>query len=224
MAVPLRIWVTRTQPGANATAARLTAMGHAPIAQPVLEARAIAGAVIDLANIDALAFTSGHAITAFAALSGERDLPVFTVGEVSALFARQSGFSKVGSADGDVRALAELIALAAPGRILNATALEAAADLAALLAAQNVQAVTVPVYETVAVSAAAPPADINAVLIHSPKAARLIAASLARHPHAAQIEAYAISAAAAAPLRAAGLRAIKIAARPDEAALLALLP
>ena len=62
MAAPLRIWVTRTQPGANATAARLTAMGHAPLVQPVLKARPIANAVLDLSSIDALAFTSGHAI------------------------------------------------------------------------------------------------------------------------------------------------------------------
>ena len=84
----LRIWVTRTQPGANATAARLTAMGHMPIVQPVLKAQPIPNAALDLAGVDALAFTSGHAITAFAALSPERDLPVFTVGEASALLAR----------------------------------------------------------------------------------------------------------------------------------------
>jgi uroporphyrinogen-III synthase len=219
----LRIWVTRTQPGANATAARLTAMGHAPVVQPVLKARPIPGAVLDLAGIDALAFTSGHAITAFAALSTERDLPVFTVGEASALLARLEGFSKVASADGDVRALAELIADLQPGRVLNATAVEAAADLPALLAKRGVAATAVPIYDSVPTETVPPLGDIDAVLIHSLKAARLIAGVLGHRHEAALMDVYAISAAVAEPLRAVKPRALKIAKTPDELALMALL-
>ena len=223
MAAPLRIWVTRTQPGANATAARLTAMGHAPVVQPVLKARPIANALLDLSGVDALAFTSGHAITAFAALSSERDLPVFTVGEASALLARLEGFSKVASADGDVRALAELIADLRPGRVLNATALEAAADLPALLAKRGVPAAATPVYDTLPTEAAPSLAEIDAVLVHSLKAARLIAGVLGHRNEAARIDVYAISAAVAEPLRAVKPRALKIAKTPDEVALMALL-
>ena len=57
-----RIWVTRTAPEAEATAARLEALGHTAVVAPVLEARAIVDARVDLAGVDALAFSSGHAI------------------------------------------------------------------------------------------------------------------------------------------------------------------
>ena len=40
-AVPRLIWVTRTQPGAEATAGRLRAMGFDPLVAPLLEVRAL---------------------------------------------------------------------------------------------------------------------------------------------------------------------------------------
>ena len=36
---PLRLWVTRARPGAEATAERLTAMGHHPLVSPLLAVR-----------------------------------------------------------------------------------------------------------------------------------------------------------------------------------------
>src|SRR5581483_9588304 len=74
-----RVWITRAQPGAAATALRVTAQGWEPVTAPVLETRPIAGASLDLAGIDAIAFTSAAGVRAFAALSPERALPVFAV-------------------------------------------------------------------------------------------------------------------------------------------------
>ena len=221
---PNRIWVTRTEPQALATAARLAAMGFGVVVTaPVLEVERIAEARIDLAGIDALVFTSGHAVTAFAALSAVRDLPVFTVGEATADLARQAGFAAVTSADGDVGALAALIARAAPRptRVLHPAAREPAADLAALLGGLGVLANTIAVYETVETGAFV--SGVDAILVHSPRAGRAVAARYAGRPEAARISAYAISEAAAAPLRGAGFRAVSVAPRPTEAALLALL-
>ncbi|MDR3510526.1 MAG: uroporphyrinogen-III synthase [Caulobacteraceae bacterium] len=220
-----RIWVTRTRPGAEATAARLAALGHEPVVQPLLEVRAIADAVIDLAGVDALAFTSGQAIRAFASLSSERRLAVFTVGEGTAALARAAGFADVSSADGDVRALAALIVgrQPRPSRVLAPGAREVAADLPALLAERGLAATALAVYETLEAASPAPPERIGAVLIHSPKAARALAARLAGWPQASKIDAFAISEAAAAPLRRAGLRSVTAAPRPSEDSLLALL-
>ena len=79
----MRVWVTRTRPGADATAARLRERGHEPVVAPVLEVRALPSSV-HLADIGALAFTSANAVDAFAALSVEgRTLPVFAVGDAS---------------------------------------------------------------------------------------------------------------------------------------------
>jgi uroporphyrinogen-III synthase len=221
---PRRVWITRTRPGAEATAERLAAMGFEPVVEPLLAVRPIRDASLDLAGVDALAFTSGQAVRAFAALRPERDLAVFAVGEATARLAREAGFASVTSADGDVRALAERIAAARPrpAKVLAPGARETAADLPALLAERGVQAKAVAVYETIETSIAAPPPTVDAVLVHSPRAAKALAALLSRAA-AAGLDAFAISDAAAAPLRALPFNALRIAAHPDEASLLALL-
>jgi uroporphyrinogen-III synthase len=218
-----RVWITRTQPQAADTAQRVAALGLEPVLAPVLEARPIPGVTPDLAGVRALAFTSGHAVAAFAALSVVRDLSVFAVGDATAARARAAGFGEVRSADGNTAALADLIIAARPGRVLIPMAREPAADLAGLLAARGIEAAPVAVYETVPAGAAPPLADIDLVLIHSPRAAGLVAAHLVGRPEASGIIACAISPVAAAPLERVGLAAVRIAARPTEAALLAAL-
>jgi uroporphyrinogen-III synthase len=223
-ASPLRVWVTRSQPGAEATAARLGDSGFAAVVRPVLETQALAIEPPDLTDVDALAFTSGAAVTAFAALTPRRDLPVFAVGDATAERAQAAGFVDVQSAAGDAQALAAAIA-AAPRRprlILHPAALEPAADLVALLDALGVSARGLAVYRTIPTGLTQAPANIDALLIHSPKAARLVAGLVGRAT-AATLFAYAISPAAAAPLREAGFARLITAARPDEASLLKLL-
>jgi uroporphyrinogen-III synthase len=221
---PRRIWVTRTMPEAEATAARLAAMGMTAVVAPVLEARAIADARINLSGVDALAFSSGHAIAAFAALSPERSLPVFTVGAATAQRARDVGFADVRSADGGATALAELIAATdpRPHLVLHPSAREPSADLVALLAAHGVAARAIAVYETVPTALTAPPGAIDAILIHSTRGASQVAALTAGRP-LADIAVFAISEAAAAPLRGRGFARVMAAPFPNEAALLDLL-
>jgi uroporphyrinogen-III synthase len=219
-----RIWVTRTAPEGAATAARLEAMGHVAVVAPVLEARAIGGVRLALEGVDALAFTSGHALAAFAALSPRRDFAVFTVGAATASRARAAGFGDVRSADGGAVALAALIAAAepTPQLVLHPGAREPAADLVALLAAQGVAARATAVYETVATDLTTPPDDIDAVMIHSARGARRVAALIAA-ANLRDVEVFAISEAAARPLRSARLGRLMVAPFPNEAALLDLL-
>jgi uroporphyrinogen-III synthase len=199
-------------------------MGFEPVVAPVLAVRPVAGAVINLAGVDALAFTSAAGVAAFASLSEVRGLPVFTVGDATAEAARASGFGDVRSAGADAAALADLIAAATPRSrlVLNPTAAAPAADLQALLTARGVQARSTPVYETRETDLAAAPADLDGVLVHSAKAAAAAARFLARADVSA-ITAYAISPAVAAPLAALGFRHLAAAPAPTEAALLALL-
>jgi uroporphyrinogen-III synthase len=223
--LPRRVWVTRTRPAADATAERLAALGLLPIVAPVLAARPIVDAAVDLVGVDAIAFTSGHAVTAFAALSAEREPVVFAVGAATAQAARRLGFGRVVVGTGGAGALAPLIAAAEPrpARVLIPTAAEPSADLAGLLASLGVGAVTAAVYETIPTGAFAPLSEIDAILIHSARAAALVADHLAGQDEAARLAAYAISETAAAPLRAAGLRSVQASAAPTESALLALL-
>jgi uroporphyrinogen-III synthase len=224
----LRIWVTRTE--GEATAARLRELGHAPLLAPVLEARALPGE-IDLQGVHALANNNRNGVRMFAGRCGRRDLPAFVVGEGTAAAAREAGFAEIRSADGNVEALVLLIRQARPGVVLHPSALEPAQDLARMLALRGVQACSCAVYETAALplhaammaALEADPAEIDAVLVHSPRGARQVAQLLAAQGGARDLEAFCISAAAAAPLRELNLRETHVAEFPNEASLLKLL-
>ena len=216
-----RVWITRTQPQADATATRLRAMGLESVVAPVLVSRPVAEVDIDLSGIEALAFTSAAAVRAFADRSPERTLPVFAVGAATAETARGAGFGSILTGGGDVHALAATIAEAGPGPVLNPTAREPAADLAALLAARGISATSIAVYETVPTEAATP-TDIDAIMVHSPRAARIVA-GLISPERAPALSAFAISEAAAATLRTLAFANIATAPFPDEASLLRLL-
>ena len=216
-----RVWITRTQPQADATAARLRAMGFEPVVAPVLVSRAITDVDVDLSGVDALAFTSAAGVRAFADLSPERTLPVFAVGAATAEAARGAGFSTIRTGGGDVHALVTTMAEAGSGAVLNPTAREPAADLPALLAARGIPATSIAVYETVPTEASAP-TDIDAILIHSARAARMVA-GLISPERARALKVFAISEAAAAPLRALAFASLATSPFPDEASLLSLL-
>ena len=224
-----RVWVTRAQPQAEATAERLRIMGFEPVVAPVLAIRPVADAALDLAGVNALAFTSAAGVSAFVSLlaasdrDSARELAVFAVGAATAAAARAAGFADVTSAEGDVHALEALIAAAPrrPGLVLNPTAAEPAADLAGLLADRGLAARSVVVYETAEV-AFDPPENLWGVLIHSPRAARAVARLLLT-TDVSELSAFAISPAAAAPLAEREFRRIVAATFPNEATLLNLL-
>lgn len=188
-------------------------LGFETVTAPLLAIRPIPQAAPDLTGVAALAFTSRNGVDAFAALSDIRSLPVFTVGDATAEAARASGFPAVRSAAGALEDLARLLAAEAPGRVLAPGAQEPSGDLPALLAGR-VEVRALPVYRADETGAAAP-AAFDAVLVHSPRAGRALATL---GPFAGRTM-VAISPAAAAPL--AGLTGleVRIAARPDEAAL-----
>jgi uroporphyrinogen-III synthase len=214
------VWITRARPAAEATAARVKAMGFEALVDPLLAVEAL-DADIDLTGAEALAFTSANGVEAFARLSSARDLPVFAVGRATARVARAAGFVSVASADGDVDALARLIAGAASGPVLWAGAEAPAGDLLALLRAQGVTARGVAVYRTVAREASPETlARLDSpltVLLHSPRAARVLAKVLSLRP-TPSLRALCLSEAVAEPLR--DLATVEVASAPDESALL----
>ena len=222
------VWVTRAEPGAQATAGRLRAMGFDPVVAPLLAVRPVPGGPIDLNGVGALAFTSANGVAAFAARAAARALPAFAVGAATAAAAREAGFTQVTSAKGDVAALAPVIAARAPfaGEVLHPGAVALAGDLVGALATLGVPARALAVYETVARAPDAATAPLiprlAAVLLHSPRAARVLAAHLTDHP-APNLFALCLSEAVAAPLRGSALAGVRAAPAPSEAALLALL-
>ncbi|MBV8593867.1 MAG: uroporphyrinogen-III synthase, partial [Caulobacteraceae bacterium] len=87
-----RVWIARSAPGALQMGAEVRALGFEAVVAPLLEARSVGSGPIDLSGVAALAFTSGHAVRAFAARSPERGLPVFAVGAATAREAKRAGF------------------------------------------------------------------------------------------------------------------------------------
>lgn len=217
----MKLWVTRTEPDAEATARRLRDLGHEPVVAPLLEVRPLAGVKADFRGVSALAFTSRNGVSAFAALSKRRNLPVYTVGEATAEAARHAGFGAVSSADGDINDLVALIAVHPPtGKLLCPGPVEPAGDLIGQLAGHGVACTLLPVYETVPTDQKVPDA-LDGVIIHSPKAGRVLA-ELLTPAMARELRLYAISAAAASPLSHLPFTSIEIAPEPDETALLGL--
>jgi len=226
---PRTLWITRAQPTADATAARVRALGIEPIVEPLLEVRAITDANLDLTGVSALAFTSANAVAAFAARSPERALRVFAVGDATAAAARAQRFTSVLSAQGDVAALASALAARRrelAGVILYPAAAEPSQDLAGALASVGLQVRQTAVYETVAVT---PPGtfaerlpQIEGVLLHSTKAAQGLARFLKGNP-APELVAYCLSRQIARALGRAALAQTLAAPQPNETALLALV-
>ena len=222
MTPPHTLWITRAQPGADATAERLRRIGLTPVIAPLLVVHRIADATVDLTEAAAIVFTSANGVDAFADLSPERQLRVFAVGDATAAAARRQRFKSVLSTQGDVPALASaLIARRRElrGVIVYPAAAEPSQDLAAALSPAGLTVRQTPVYETVA---APPPAsllarlpEIDGVLVHSAKAASALAEVLIDHP-APHLTAYCLSRQIAAPLHDADLTDVHAAFAPSE--------
>ncbi|WP_293907698.1 uroporphyrinogen-III synthase [Phenylobacterium sp.] len=224
-----RIWITRAQPGADATAERVRALGHEAVVAPLLAVQVLPDVPVDLRGVAALAFTSANGVRAFADATGDRGLKVFAVGSATALAARAVGFKTVLSADGDVDALAEGIAVRRGemrGVVLHPGAAEPAGDLAGALEKHGVEARHLILYETAPVDIEAEAAEAlarsDAVLLHSPRAAQVLALLLKQHP-GPQLRALGLSKAVMKPLSRTRLAARAFPPFPLEGALLNLI-
>jgi uroporphyrinogen-III synthase len=233
----VRILLTRPEPEALRTAAALRASGHEVVVAPLLRIETIADAELGTGPWAAMLITSGNAVRAIAA-HGRReellDMPVLTVGDRSAQAMRDAGFTAISSASGNVGDLAELVASRVKPRslLLYLAGEERSGDLAGILRGRNFTVDTVLIYRAVA-SDSLPPhaidalnAGIDGVLHFSRRSAEAYVQAAQR---AGAIETalkpvhFCLSARIAEPLAGAGAAAVRIASRPEEAALIDLV-
>jgi len=221
----VRILVTRPAPGAQATAMRLAALGHAAVLAPCLAITPLPARLPK--QIGALIITSGQAVPALPA--DLADVPVFCVGDATAARLRDAGFHKIESAAGDAQDLAALIiARRLPGTHVMAVGARHGLWLARQLRAAGISLIRRSVYAARPVRAlpgdvlgALEAGEVDAVLFYSADSAR---AFIGLYPAGtAGLRAFALSEAVARPLRDLPWREIRVALAPNEAAMMALI-
>lgn len=217
----MRVLVTRPREDAGRIAEILRARGHKPVIAPLLETRFRDGPEIALDGVQAVLATSANGVRALVRRTPRRDVPVFAVGPQTAEEARDAGFADVRNADGDAKALAEAArrwARPGGGALLHVKGAEGDGSLAASL--DGFDARRLVLYDVTETGAAIDLDSIDAVLLFSPRSARIFAA---RAPESADVIAICISAATARALGARAFKAVRIAAKPNQDALLACL-
>ncbi len=107
------VLITRPEEEYADTALMVTALGYDPVACPMLTIEPV---MVDFSDVEndpshfaALVFTSASALPPFCVQCAVRDLPVYTVGDVTAERARRAGFTNVTSAGADIAALERLL-------------------------------------------------------------------------------------------------------------------
>jgi uroporphyrinogen-III synthase len=232
----MRIAVTRPLEDSERTAAVLRARGHEVLMAPLMQVETVKAALAT--NWGAVIVTSANAAAALAshpARDGLIKLPLYAVGKRSADAARAIGFTDIVTAGGDLRDLLRIVSARRPDAkapVLYVAGEDRSGDLIGDLAVRGIAAELAVVYRAVAAPfsaalvAALKAGEIDAVLHFSTRSAEIYLAGASEAGIAIQaldVRHLCLSAQIAEPLKAAGAANVAVAARPDEAALIALV-
>jgi uroporphyrinogen-III synthase len=230
----VRLLVTRPEPDGARTAALLRARGHEVVIAPLLRIESVDFELPDKAW-SAVVMTSANAARAVADHPRRETitaLEVFTVGRHTAEAARAAGFRTVHSADGDKDDLADLLR-ACLGEHSAPLLYLAGEERDGDLAVGGAPIATVIAYRAVkaerfapAVAAALGQGALDGVLHFSARTAQAYLDCAARERMLERALApmhFCLSQQVAQPLSAAGAGAIRIAPKPDEAAMVELV-
>jgi uroporphyrinogen-III synthase len=234
----MRLIVTRPEPDATRTAKALIRLGHEAILSPMLDIEFEANARLPKSPFQALLVTSTNAVRALSAHADRARLagiPLFAVGDHSALEAKRAGFS-ARSSGGDVAELAALVqSILAPagGPLLYAAGEEQAVDLAGQLKTLGFEVETSIVYRArprprladVAIEALRGGAA-DGILLYSRRSAAAFAQAVRMaglSPLDRTVACFCLSAATAEPLPPVTSGQVLIADRPDQIRLFQLI-
>ncbi|MGX7875715.1 uroporphyrinogen-III synthase [Mesorhizobium sp. ORM6] len=233
----LRVLVTRPEPGASRTARRLQDMGLQPVVLPLTETVALpADAGLIPSDAVAIAITSANAVRLAprAAVEALAALPCYAVGTRTAEAARKMGFSSVVEGSGDAEALADSLAAAFPDKAIVYLCGRVRFPLfEQRLERAGIKVRAVETYDTLSarysdetILARLSGQPVDMALFYSAKAAAAMQVLINRPALKELFEKtriFALSARIAAAFDEGAGKAIRIAAQPDEEALLALL-
>jgi uroporphyrinogen-III synthase len=228
------VLITRPQPGASETAARVASLGFLPIIAPVIRIEPTPAHLPAAAALAGVVVTSGNAVALLpAAYHGTR---LFAVGDATAERARAAGFTQVLSAAGDAATLAGFVTRhqnPRDGTLLLVTGNGQGKLLAAALRQAGFRVGRRVVYAALPIRAL-PPAAAAALRARRVRAALFFSAETARQfvrlvqregltETLAGVEAISIGRPAAVALEMLPWRDIHVAARPTQDEMLALL-
>ncbi len=227
--------VTRPEPDASETAARLNALGIEGVPCPLLEFQPLEGSLPGAEGFAAMALTSAQALRALEAkgqLERYLGLKVYAVGARTAAAARAAGFADVTSADGGFAELASLLRqVPLAGPVFYPAARDLAGDLARALAPAGRMVITAQVYRMVPATAlpAAVEAELGdktlaAALFYSRRTAEVFVRLVSgmERPARRALGVLCLSEAVAAPLVDAHFVRIGLAEHPSEDAMMGL--
>jgi uroporphyrinogen-III synthase len=225
----VRLLVTRPEPDASETAARLNALDIETLVAPLLIAKTLTTNLPAADGFAALAVTSGNALRALhdrGDLPRLLKLPVYAVGHKTAAVARDFGFAQVSSAAGDFHALVALLAsVGLEGPVLYPAARHQAGDLAKALAPHGLMVITAPVYEMNPVPRlddTAELAHLDGALFYSRRTAETFVSLAPNTTERTRLGMLCLSEAVAEPLMAAHFVRVSLADHPSEEAMMAL--
>ena len=205
-------------------------MGHEPLLAPLLAFELLDGPEPDFTGVQAILASSANGIRALIQRSARRDLPIFAVGPQTTEEAKQAGFTDVRNADGDARALAQAaVRWTTPdkGALLHVCGAEASGTLGDDLIARGFDVRRAVLYRMRAATNFTPDIEaalpaLDAVLLFSPRTAEIFS-ELVRSRMPRHLVALCISPATAAVLEGENFAEIRVAARPNQEELLAMV-
>jgi uroporphyrinogen-III synthase len=226
----MRIIITRPDDDARPLAEKLAALGHHGLFLPLLKIEVRDHAPIPDHGYQAVCITSANALKSAGAIAELKHIPIYAVGPQSLAAAKAAGFATAAAQGGQVEGLAAYLNAhldPAAGPILYLAGNEVSADLQGLLQRRNFRVEKRVVYEAVPhtpPNAAAVIGAADAVLLYSPRSARLWHALVTAAAASAQAETlhhFCLSANVARDLPHNWRKSV--ASTPDETALLSLL-
>lgn len=227
--------VTRPDPDASDTAARLDALGIEGVGCPLLVHETLEVGLPEPQGFAGVAVTSANALRALVergVLERYIGLPLYAVGDRTAAAARDLGFERVSSANGAFADLVELLAHAdLAGPIFYPAARDMSADLGKSLAAFGRMVITAEVYTMNSVAtlpegvAEQLGSEIEAALFYSKRTAQTFVRLTERlfdRDGRARLGVLCLSEAVAAPLLDAHFVRVGLADHPSEEAMMGL--
>ena len=217
----MKLLIIRPHPGNDASAKRAREAGFDVIQFPFFEVRSRAWQAPDPSGYDALLITSANAIRhAGPQLGALRHLPVHAVGVRSGEEARQAGLSVQSEGTGDAAQALQAAADAGHRRLLWLAGEDhqQLAPPSDMIVDQRVVYASVPVEPDSAMAEAVRSSDV--IALHSARAARRLAALVDQWQYRRAEIAIACFSEAIADTAGSGWRAVAIADRPVDSALL----